>query len=218
MTKTDTSANPAGILTDTEADALTDPETDVEELTDLRARVRTRLTETLRDLTVLYPTLPDEDLDTVFNPADETDQSTIRAATQDGLALLILGMFHGDDMVEMRIRDALVNAGVSYGEEIDVTLKLRRGPLPTLEQFAAQVDSDGPTEQTLPLFEYFLGQPDADFHTLEDIASELQMDITAADRDEIQTALASVERYPQTVITSVTVTEQPQDENRGDDI
>jgi hypothetical protein len=218
MTKTDTPANPAGLLTDTEADALTDPETDTEELTDLRARVRTRLTDTLRDLIVLYPTLPDEDLDTVFNPADETDQSTIRAATQDGLALLILGMFHGDDMVEMRVRDALVNAGVSYGEEIDVTLKLRRGPLPTLEQFAAQVDSDGPTEQTLLLFEYFLGQPDADMDTLEEIASDLQMDITAAEREEIQAALASFERYPQTVITSVTVTEQPQDENRGDDI
>jgi hypothetical protein len=218
MTKTDTPANPAGILTDTEADALTDPETDVKELTDLRARVRTRLTETLRDLTVLYPTLPDEDLDTVFNPADETDQSTIRAATQDGLALLILGMLHGDDMVEMRVRDAFVNAGVSYGEEIDVTLKLRRSPLPTLEQFAAQVDSDGPTEQTLPLFEYFLGQPDADMDTLEEIASDLQIDITAADRDEIQTALASFERYPQTVVTSVTVTEQRQDENREDGI
>lgn len=218
MTKTDTPANPAGILTDTEADALTDPETDVKELTDLRARVRTRLTETLRDLTVLYPTLPDEDLDTVFNSADETDQSTIRTATQDGLALLILGMLHGDDMVEIRVRDAFVNAGVSYGEEIDVTLKLRRSPLPTLEQFAAQVDSDGPTEQTLPLFEYFLGQPDADMDTLEEIASDLQIDITAADRDEIQTALASFERYPQTVVTSVTVTEQRQDENREDGI
>lgn len=216
MTKTESPANPAGLLTDTEAEVLTDPETDAEELTDLRSRVRTRLTETLQDLTVLYPTLPDEDLETVFDPADEKDQSIIRAATQDGLALLILGMFHGNDMIEMRVRDALVNAGVSYGEEVDVTLSLRRGPLPTLEQFAAQIDADGPTKGTLPLFEYFLSQPDADFDTLDEIASDLQMDITATDRDEIQTALASFERYPQTVITSITATEQRSDENQGD--
>jgi hypothetical protein len=218
MTKTESPANPAGLLTDTETEVLTDPETDAEELTDLRARVRTRLTETLQDLTVLYPTLPDEDLETVFDPADEKDQSIIRAATQDGLALLMLGMFHGNDMVEMRVRDALVNAGISYGEEVDVTLNLRRGPLPTLEQFAAQIDADGPTERTLPLFEYLLGQPDADLDTLDEVASDLQMDITAAERDEIQDALASFERYPQTVITSVTATEQRSDEKRGDSV
>jgi len=63
MTEPDTPTHPAGILTDAEVEALTDPETDPDELTDLRARVRDRLTETLLDLSVLYPTLPPEDFD-----------------------------------------------------------------------------------------------------------------------------------------------------------
>lgn len=209
MTETETTAHPAGVLTDAEAETLTDPETDPDELTELRTRVQDRLTETLRDLSVLYPTLPAEDLDTVFNPADAGDQSAVRAATQDGLALLVLGMLHGDDMVEMRLRDAIMNAGVSYGEDIDVTLELRRSPLPTLEQFAAQVDEDGLTEESFSLFEYFLGQPDADLNTLDAIASDLQTDITEEDKAEMQTALAPFARHPQTVITGVTVTDQP---------
>jgi len=207
MRKQDTQIHPAGLLTDDEAESLTDPDIGHEELTELRARVRTRLTETLLDLSVLYPTLPAEDIDTVFNPTDAGEQATVRAATQDGLALLILGMLHGDDMVEMRLRDALVNAGVSYGEDIDATVELRRGPLPTLEQFAARVDEEGLTEQTISLFEYFLGQPDADLNTLDAIASDLQMEITDEDKDEMRTALAPFERQPQTVITGVSVTD-----------
>jgi len=207
MRKQDTQIHPAGLLTDDEAESLTDPDIGHEELTELRARVRTRLTETLLDLSVLYPTLPAEDIDTVFNPTDAGEQATVRAATQDGLALLILGMLHGDDMVEMRLRDALVNAGVSYGEDIDATVELRRGPLPTLEQFAARVDEEGLTEQTISLFEYFLGQPDADLNTPDAIASDLQMEITDENKDEMRTALAPFERQPQTVITGVSVTD-----------
>lgn len=208
MTETETTAHPAGVLTDGEAEALTDPETDPDELTELRARVQDRLTETLRDLSVLYPTLPAENLDAVFNPADAGAQSAVRAATQDGLALLVLGMLHGDDMVEMRLRDAIVNAGVSYGEDIDVTLELRRGPLPTVEEFAAQVDEDGLTEQTLPLFEYFLTQPDVDLSTLDAIIPDQQTDITEEEKAEIQTVMAPFARHPQTVITGVAVADQ----------
>lgn len=216
MTEQDSPSHPPGILTDAEAEALTDPEPDPDELIDIRARIRDRLTDTLQDLSVVYPTLPAEDLDTVFNPDDEVARSKIRVATQDGLALLMLGMFHGDDMAEMRLRDAIVNAGVSYGEDIDVTLELRRAPLPTIEQFAAQVDEDGLTEQSISLFEHFLGQSDADLDTLDEIASDLQMDISEANREEMRTALAPYERQPQTVITGVSVTEQaPDDEQEG---
>lgn len=185
MTDPETTTHPAGILTDAEAEALTDPETDPDELTDLRARVQDRLNETLLDLSVLYPTLPAEEVETVFNPGEPGEQSAVRAATQDGLAVLVLGMLHGDDMVEMRLRDAIVNAGVSYGEDIDVTLELRRGPLPTVEEFAAQVDEDGLTEQTLPLFEYFLTQPDVDLSTLDAIIPDQQTDITEEEKAEI---------------------------------
>lgn len=217
MTDTSTSAHPLGLLTEAEAEELVDPEKDLDELTDVRARIRTRLRKTLRDFSVLYPTLPAEDLNTVFAPTDSGEQSAVRVATQDGLALLVLGMLHGDGMIEMRLQDAIVNAGVSYGEDIDVTLKLRRGPLPTLEQFATQVDADGLTEQTLSLFEYFLSQPDADHDTLDAIASDMQMEITEADRQEMQTALAPLERHPHIIITGISVTDQPTDNDQGPD-
>lgn len=211
MTEPETPTHTAGILTDAEAEALTDPETDPDELTDLRARVRDRLTETLLDLSVLYPTLPPEDFDTLFRPINPVDQSAVRAATQDGLALLILGMLHGDDMVEMRLRDAIMNAGVSYAEDIDVTLELRRGPLPTTEEFAAHVDEDGLTEQTLPLFEHFLTQADADLRMLDAIIPDLQTDITEEEKTEIQAVMAPFARCLQTVITGVAVTDQSDD-------
>lgn len=207
MTERDTQTHPPGLLTDDEAESLTDPDIGSEELAELRARIRTRLSETLLDLRILYPTLPAEDIDTVFSPTDAGEQSAVRAATQDGLALLILGMLHGDDMIEMRLRDALVNAGVSYDEDIDATIELRRGPLPTLEQFAAQVDEGGLTEQAISLFEYFLGQSHADIDTLDAIASDLQMEITNEEKDEMRTALAPFERQPQSVITGVSITD-----------
>jgi hypothetical protein len=121
-------------------------------------------------------------------------------------------MLHGNDMVEMRLRDAIMNAGVSYGEDIDVTLELRRGPLPTIEAFAAHVDEDGLTEQTLPLFEHFLTQADADLSTLDAIIPDLQTDITEEEKTEIQAAMAPFARFPQTVITGVSVTDQSDDE------
>jgi hypothetical protein len=201
---TDTSPHPPGLVSDEEAEIITDPDTDLDEHSELRERLRTRLTETVHDFSVLYPTMPAEDLAAVFA---NDDPVSIRTGTQDGLALLVLGMLVGDDMIEMRLRDAIQNAGLSYGEDIDVTLALRRGPLPTLEQFAAQLDDEGLTEQTWPLFEYFLHQPETDSEELEHIASKLDIDVTPDEKAEIDTAMTAFERPPQTVITAVSVTD-----------
>ena len=203
---TDTSPHPPGLVTDEEAAILTDPDTDLAEHDELRQRLRTRLTETLHDFTVLYPTLPADDLEAVFANDDDA-LAPIRTGTQDALALLMLGMLLGDDMIETRLRDAIRNAGHSYGENIDVTLALRRGPLPTPEQFAAQLDDDQPIEQTLPLFEYFLHQPETDSEVLEHIVSKLHIDVTPDEKAEIDTAMTAFERPPQTVVTAVSVTD-----------
>jgi hypothetical protein len=204
----DTPVPPAGLLTDEEAQRLTESDTD-QLSDDLRGRVRERLADTLRDLSVLYPTLPAADLRTVFSPTEDAERRDIRAATQDGLALLVLGMLIGDDDVELRLRDAIVNAGLSHGEDIDITLNLRRGPLPTLEQFAARVDNKGLTNHTYPLFEHFLTQADTDPDTIEVIAEEMGFDLTAADHEEMQDALAPYARTPQTIVTDISVTERP---------
>jgi hypothetical protein len=215
MTTTD--PHPPGLVTDDEAEILTDPETDLDEHGELRARLRTRLTETVYDFTVLYPTLPADDLGVVFaSVADDEDLSAIRTGIQDGLALLVLGMLLGDDMVEMRLQDAIQHAGLSYGEDIDVTLELRRGPLPTFEQFAAQLDDEGLTEQTLPLFEYFLHHPETDPEKLEHIASKLPIDLTPEEKGEIETAMTAFERLPQAVVTAVSVTDSPDDDLNPD--
>ena len=213
---TDTSPHPPGLVTDEEAETLTDPETDLDEHGELRTRLKTRLTETIHDFSVLYPTLPADDLAAVFASDADDDLASIRTGTQDGLALLVLGMLLGDDMIEMRLRDAIQNAGVSYGEDIDVTLALRRGPLPTLEQFAAQLDDEGLTEQTWPLFEYFLHQPETDSEELEHIASKLDIDVTPDEKAEIDTAMTAFERPPQTVVTAVSVTDASDDDLNPD--
>ena len=205
----DASPHPPGLLTEAEAEILTDADTDLDEHEELRERLRNRLTETIHDCSVLYPTLPTEDLAAVFTGDAAQDLTSIRAGTQDGLALLVLGMFLGDDMVEMRLHDAIQHAGLSYDEEIDVTLELRRGPLPTLEQFAAQLNNEGLTGQTLPLFEYFLHQPETDPAELERITSELQIEFTPKEKAEIDTAMAAFERLSQTVVTDVSVTNSP---------
>jgi len=211
---TDTSPHPPGLVT--EAEILADPDTDLDEHSELRERLRTRLTETVHDFTVLYPTLPADDLAAVFASDAADDLAPIRTGTQDGLALLVLGMLLGDDMIELRLRDAIQHAGLSYGEDIDVMLELRRGPLPTLEQFAAQLDDDGLTEQTWPLFEYFLHQPETDPDELEHIASQLHLNLTPDEKAEINTAMTAFERPPQTVVTAVSVTDSPDDDLEPD--
>jgi hypothetical protein len=202
---TDTPTHPAGLLTDAEAKLLTDPDTDLSDHPDVQDRIRTRLTKTLHDCTVLYPTLPTADIDAVFNPDDDAEQSAVRAATQDCLALLTLGMLRSDDLLETRLHDAVQHAGLSDGEEIDATVELRRGPLPTLEQFAAGVAEHGVTDRAFPLFEHFLGDPDADLDILADIAEDLNFNFDA-DADEHtahRAQVAALERAPQTVITGV---------------
>lgn len=208
---TETNSHPSGLVTDAEAELLTDPDTDLDNHSALRERLRTRLTETLHDFSVLYPTLPAEDLAAVFDSDDE-DLTKTRAGTQDGLALLMLGMLLGDDMIEMRLREAIINAGISYGENIDVTLEFRRGPLPTFEQFAAQLDENGITEQTFLLFEYFLHHPETNPEQLEQFASNLPVCPTFEEKAEVETVMTEFERLPQTVVAEMSVIDS-QDDN-----
>jgi hypothetical protein len=153
----------------------------------------------------------------VFTADDAENLAPIRAGTQDALALLILGMLHGDDMLDTRLRDAIQNAGRSYGEEINVTLNLRRGPLPTLEQFAGQLTDDKPTDETFPLFEHFLYQPGTDPDILADIASKHNVAVPRDKKADLATSMGPVERPPQTVITGVSVDEVSLDDDLESD-
>jgi hypothetical protein len=209
---THSTPHPAGLLTDDEAEHLSDAAQSPGSQTELRSRVKDRLQATIHDFSVLYPTLPAADIDAVFNPADEHAVAATRAATQDALALLTLGMLHNDDMLELRLRDAIRNAGLAYEEEIDVTLELRRAPLPTIEEFAAQHSPGEISERTLSLFEYFLWHPETDIDTLSTLSAKFDMELTAEEQQEFQTARKAFERPPQTTVTNVSVHDRPPEE------
>jgi hypothetical protein len=204
---TDDPSHPAGLLTDEENVALSDPD-NTELQPELRARIRERLAETLRDFSLLCPALPRADLEAVFSPDDILEAVEVRSATQDGLALLVLGMLLGNDRIRLRLNDAIINAGLSYGEDIDVSLDLGRTSLPTLEQFAGQAHDEGVTEDTHRLLEHFIAQADTDPDAIEATAADLGLDVSSEETEQMYNFLASYPRAPQTPAADLSVTEQ----------
>jgi hypothetical protein len=197
--------HPAGLLTDAEAERIADAENSLDEHPELRSRIRTRLRATLQDCSVLYPSLPEEDIAAIFDAEESKEYGSIRGNTQDALGLLVIGMLTGDDMIETRLQDAIRSAGISYGEEIDVTVELRRGPLPSMEEFAAQVQEDGISMHTFDLFEHFLRQPDTDDSVLVDVAEGLGIELTPAEKEQISDGSDNFERSPQVAVTDISI-------------
>jgi hypothetical protein len=197
--------HPAGLLTDAEAERLADVEHSLADDPELRAKIQTRLEATLEDCGVLYPTLPEEDIAAVFDVEDSKATGSIRGNTQDALGLLVIGMLTSDDMIETRLQDAIRSAGISYGEEIDVTVELRRGPLPSVEEFVARVHGEGISMDTFDLFEHFLSQPDTDVSVLEDVAEEFDIEFTAAEKEELEAGIDTFERLPQVAVTDISI-------------
>ena len=197
--------HPAGLLTDAEAERLADVKHSLSDDPELRAKIRTRLEATLHDCSVLYPTLPEEDIAAIFDAEDSEGTGSIRGNTQDALGLLVIGMLTGDDMIETRLQDAICSAGISYGEEIDVTVELKRGPLPSVEEFAARLHEDGISMHTFDLFEHFLRQPDTDVSVLEDVAERFGIEFTQAEKKELENGIDTFERLPQVAVTDISI-------------
>ena len=211
---TNSTDHPAGIVTDAEAEALADSESPTEEFEAARARIRDRLAATLRDFSTLYQFLPDADLAAVFDAEEGRAQSEVRVGTQDGLALLVLGMLANGDMLEMRLRNAVQNAGISHGEEIDVSLELRRGPRPSIDEVIARADEEGYSETMVALFEYYLWDSATDTQQLLDLADHLLDDVSASEKQNIRTASFPFARPPQSVITGVSVADNSPTDTR----
>jgi hypothetical protein len=197
--------HPAGLLTDAEAERIADAENSLDEHPELRSRIRTRLRATLQDCSVLYPSLPEEDIAAIFDAEESKEYGSIRGNTQDALGLLVIGMLTGDDMIETRLQDAIRSAGISYGEEIDVTVELRRGPLPSVEEFVARVHEEEISMDTFDLFEHFLSQPDTDVSVLEDMAEEFDIEFTSAEKEELEAGIDTFERLPQVAVTDISI-------------
>ncbi len=121
--------------------------------------------------------------------------------------MFVYGMLTNGDMLEMRLQDAIQNAAISYGEQIDVKLSLRRGPLPTIEQFIVQADEEGISEGTLTLLEYFLYETDVSQEKLIEAAECLSIDFS---EEDIVSAneMGPCVRKPQIAFTDVTITDE----------
>jgi hypothetical protein len=203
-----TPSNPSGLLTAAEREKLTDPETPASTRDDIRERTRERLSATLGDIRTLYPTLRETDIEAVFAPSGDRDLADTRVATQDALALLVLGMLHNDNHIEMRLSDAIRNATLDYGEDVSVELNIRRGPFPTVEHCLQRFDSEGMTPENLALFERLLFQSEVTSKQLSTAAEYLGIEATP---DQVETNLANTtfERLPQTAIVNVDVEPDP---------
>ena len=198
--------HPAGLISDDEYERLFDSEKSETDRNRIREQISDRLGQTLRDFAVVYPTLRESDLESVFDPDSPQKVTEVRAATQDALVMLVYGMLANGDMLEMRVQDALQNAAISYGEQMDVKLSLGRGPLPTIEQFIAQADEEGMSESSLALFEYFLYETDVSQELLIEAAECLSIDFS---EEDIVSAnqMGPCVRKPQMAVTNVTVSE-----------
>ncbi|MFD1641784.1 hypothetical protein [Halohasta litorea] len=199
--------HPAGLISDNESECLFDGETSQKARDELREQISNRLGQTLRDFAVVYPTLRECDIESVFDPDSPRKVTEVRAATQDALAMFVYGMLTNGDMLEMRLQDAIQNAAISYGEQIDVKLSLRRGPLPTIEQFIVQADEEGISEGTLTLLEYFLYETDVSQEKLIEAAECLSIDFS---EEDIVSAneMGPCVRKPQIAFTDVTITDE----------
>jgi len=199
--------HPAGLISDDEVERLFEAETSEMTRNQVREQVSDRLGQTLRDFAVVYPTLRECDIESVFNPDSPQKVTEVRASIQDALAMLVYGMLSNGDMLEMRLKDAIQNAAISYGEQIDVKLSLRRGPLPTIEQFIVQSNEERITEEKINLFEYFLYETDVSQELLIEAAESLFIDIS--EEDIVSTdQMGPCVRKPQMAITNVTVSEE----------
>ena len=207
--------HPLGLLSDAERETLTATDTDSDEYALVCERVRERLTAALRDCQVLYPTLRDSDFEAVFAPGDETEV-TLRAAIQDALGVLVLGMLWNDDRIETRLADAIRYAGFAYGEEIDATVDIRRSPMPTPEQWLARPETTS-FETGLVLFEHLLWDQDVPPERVAAVGRQLGLDDPLEAVQDTRETEMWCQRAPQTAVCSVETTSAPLDAQSSDD-
>lgn len=212
---TDNLDKTSGLVSEDEYECLFNPKTTEMERNEIRERVTDRLRKIILDFRVVYPTLRESDIESAFNPESNREMSGIRAATQDALALLIYGMLTNDDLLEMRLQDAIQNAAVSFGEQADVTLDIRRGPVPTLEQFIAQLTEEGISEKAITMFEYFLYETEVNQKQLIKAGKYLSINLSKEDLESAD-QMAPCVRKPQMVCTDVKISDYDTEESKGE--
>ncbi|WP_284014860.1 hypothetical protein [Halobaculum litoreum] len=193
-----------GILSDEEREVLSGSKGDNSTREALCEVLRERLRTALIDLEALYMWLPDDDLQAVFNPSERRETSAVRAASQEALSLLFIGMDMNGDVIEERITESLAYAGISQGEQIRAHLELVREPVADVDhQLHRLEDPDLPGPSLLEL-ESLLYDDQVSPDRLAEVMDNSGWGISESDIRESRVATA-FERIPQSIVTDVTV-------------
>jgi hypothetical protein len=197
-----------GLLTQSERQLLGDPDADEAERDDLRDDLRERLYWALRDFSILYPTLRDEDIDAIFDPADEHRRSDVRSSIQDALGLLFLGMERSSDMIETRVADAFASAGASLDQNVVVDIDIQREPMAPVEYSLARVERGSIDSLSYHELTRLVRSPEVDAERVVAVCNRDGLPTTVAEIEE-ERALetAPLERPVQTVVTGIEVAE-----------
>jgi hypothetical protein len=197
-----------GLLTQSERQLLGDPDADEAERDDLRDDLRERLYWALRDLSILYPTLRDEDIDAIFDPADEYRRSDVRSSIQDALGLLFLGMERSSDMIEMRVADAFASAGASLDQNVVVDIDIQREPMPPVEYSLARAERESIDSLSYHELTRLLRSPEVAAERVAAVCNRDGLQTTIAEIEEERTLETTpLQRPVQTVVTGVEIAE-----------
>jgi hypothetical protein len=197
-----------GLLTQSERQLLGDPDADEAERDDLRDDLRERLYWALRDFSILYPTLRDEDIDAIFDPADEHRRSDVRSSIQDALGLLFLGMERSSDMIEMRVADAFASAGASLDQNVVVDIDIQREPMPPVEYSLARAERESIDSLSYHELTRLFRSSEVDAERVVAVCNRDGLSTTVPEIEE-ERALETtpLERPVQTVVTGIEITE-----------
>ena len=195
-----------GLLSESEREALTDPEQQSPHTRDeLIDKVADRLWETFGDIELLYIILTEDEFRSAFDDATDT-RRCVRARAHHVLAFLYYGLQLTDDDVTYRIASAIEAAEAANDRDATVTLDVVTQPfLPPDQQIEAL--KNGAYEQVsaaaLDQLWYDERVPPSDvvdaFSALGE--TELTVEDVVAEREGTEL----VERMPTPVITDVEV-------------
>lgn len=180
------------------------PTDDVVSREDLIEQLHRRVSATIADFEMLYLTLTDEELRSIFEGRDEGDGGSIRATAQYVLALMYYGLALTGDDVEYRFASAIRQAEADRGMHATVELDVVTEPFLPPDQRIAALLGDSGGRVSLEAFDRL-------FYDERVSAEELAAVVSAIEDEEVtpeairqgREGAMHFERAPATVVTNV---------------
>lgn len=199
-----------GLLTNSERDQLTDPNSRSDNTRDeLITQLRDRIWRAFSDIELLYMVLSENEFQEVFDDS-ETTPGSIRARAQHVLAFLYYGLQLADDDVAYRITSAIEEAEAANNREATVTLDIITQPFLSPEQQIQALKNgnyDQVSAEALDRLLYNKQVPPTD--VVDAFAALGEEDLTVEDVVTEREEAMMLERMPSPVVTNVEVTSEP---------